>query len=71
MPPGMNGPEISEWVTDLDGVHELVRATAAAGSRADAEATIAAALAALEDLHARMLRAEVRAVFATRTAAGR
>lgn len=67
----MNGPAISEWVTDLDGGHELVRATADARSRADAEAMMAEALAALEDLHARMLRAEVRAVFATRTAAGR
>jgi len=67
----MNGPEISEWVTNLDGVHELVRATAAARSRADAEAKIGVAVAALEDLHARMLRAEVRAMFASRTAAGR
>lgn len=71
MLPGMNGPEISEWVTELDGVHELARAPTAARSRADAEAMIAEALVALEDLHGRMLRAEVRAVFATRTAAGR
>jgi hypothetical protein len=71
MLPGMNGPEISEWVTNLDGVHELVRATAAARSRAEAEGMLGEALAALEDLHACMLRAEVQAVFAGRRSAGR
>lgn len=71
MLPGMNGREISEWVTNLDGIHELVRATAAARSRSDAEAMLGEALAAVEDLHERMLRAEVRAVFATKTTAGR
>lgn len=61
---GMNERQISEWVTNLDAVHEHVRATAAARSRADAEAMLGEALVAIEELHARMLRAEVRAVVA-------
>ena len=62
---GMNEGQISEWVTNLDDdVHELVRATAVARSRADAEAMLGEALVAIEELYARMLRAEVRAIVA-------
>lgn len=64
---GMHGPAIAERSTPLDGSEELVRAPAAAQPRADAED----ALGALGELHARMLRAEVRAMFARRTTAGR
>lgn len=64
MLPGMKTPEITDWVTNLDHVHELVRATSGASSRADAEGMLGEALAALEELHGRMLRAEVRAVLA-------
>ena len=66
MLPRMNEAEISDWVTRLDDVHELDRATAAARSEAGADGILGDALAAIEDLHARMLRAEVRAVFAGR-----
>ena len=73
MPPtlaSMKPLEISEWVTFVDRVHELVRATCSASSKADAEGKLEEALAALEDLHGRMLRAEVRAVFAKATRLG-
>jgi len=62
----MNEAEISHWITRLDDVHELVRATAAARSEAGAEDRLGDALAPIEDLHARMLRAEDRALFADR-----
>jgi len=64
MLPRMNEAEISEWITRLDDVHKLVRAMAAARSDAGAEGRLGEPLAAIEDLDARMLRVEVRALFA-------
>jgi hypothetical protein len=64
MLPSMKTLEISEWVTSLDFAYDLVRATCSAQSRADAEGLLGEALAALEGLHAQMLRAEVRAIVA-------
>jgi hypothetical protein len=60
----MKTREITDWVTSLDDVHALVRATHGAKSRADADGMLGEALAAIEALHGRMLRAEVRSVFA-------
>lgn len=66
----MKTPEITEWVTDLDRAHGLVRAAAEAESHEQANAVVLEALALLSGLHARMLRAEVRSVM-SRSAAAR
>lgn len=66
----MKTPEISDWVTTLDRVHALVAATSEAGSRTEAARSLVDALAVLEDLHRRMLRAEVRATVSKTSAFG-
>lgn len=60
--------EITEWITDLDRAHALVRAAQRAASRAETDAVACEALEVLAELHGRMLRAEVRVVIANSSA---
>ncbi|MFO0740240.1 MAG: hypothetical protein U0270_30355 [Labilithrix sp.] len=64
----MKTQEITEWVTELDRAHGLVRAVADAESGEGASAVAREALALLSALHARMLRAEVRSVVSSSAA---
>ena len=57
---GMHGPDIAEQIMPVEGIEELASAPAAAHSSAEAEDVLAEAVAVLEELHARMLRAEVK-----------
>lgn len=65
----MHGPMVAERITPLDGIDELVHAPAAGQSRREGAAVLAVAV--LGEHHARMVRAEVGAVFARKRTAGR
>jgi len=66
----MKQHDVSEWVSSLEELHGGLRATVSEGSDEATKASLRRAMAALERLHERMLRAEIRTMFAER-AAGR
>ena len=67
---GMTNLEITGWVSRLDEIDALLAPTDQRGDDVTTE-TLQRARAALADLHAQMLRAEVRAVIGGRAADGR
>jgi len=67
---GMEQRDVSGWVSSLEAVHGWLRTAALQGADEAAKASPRGAMAALEQLHEQMLRAEVRTTFAER-AAGR
>ena len=67
----MTNREITGWVSRLDEIHALLAPTAQESREAATAEPLQRALAAVTELHAEMLRAEVRAVIGGRVADGR
>ncbi len=58
---GMTEPEVTSWMSRLDEIHALLALPASEDARA-----VERARAAIAELHAEMLRVEVRAVIGGR-----
>jgi hypothetical protein len=67
----MTEPEITGWVSRLDEIHALLAPAAQQSHEAATSETVQRALAVVAELHAAMLRAEVRAVIGGHAADGR
>ena len=67
----MTKPEITGWVSQLDEIHALLAPAAQQSGEAATFEAVQRALAAVAELHAVMLRAEVRVVIGGAAADGR
>lgn len=63
----MKAAAITKWVTLLEQAHELVRGVRDRNTGGAVEHMSTRALGAIRDLHERMVRAEIRALFAKTT----